>query len=288
MNISTMPIVACRGGFSRGWFRRGGDIVFMITILILLVMQSLAYSMMYWYQAASCVLSTYLFTHGASTIFWFIDDGSPSKYNQNYRRYCIITCMLLFICNIYITHVHDSDVKSVVTRLAILIACHYVFILLMYFARNLYDALKWYLEDAYAKKLNILWVISYTYTLTTVIMMVITYIPFAISISSDFDDKVAIIFMCVISFMGYCLFGKAMVSWQAIDFVPIHKCTLSLMVIQITSIVTFVASNIIYMAIIIHYSLYHNIICIFTLSLIANIFLLVDMILIRDLCVGEL
>jgi hypothetical protein len=288
-----MCIAACRG-----------DIIFLAIVLILFVMQSLAYSLMYLNVPLSCIVSIFMCICGMCAIFWILDkfqylgwigyssddDDDESVDNiTSYRWCCNMTCQSLFICNIYITHVHDSDVKSVVTRLAILIACHFVFILLMYFARNLYDALKWCLKDACAEKLNIVWVISYIYILISAIMMMLNSIPFGISSLSDFEDKVAIIIICISTAIGYCVCGFLMMCWQVLDFVPyIYTYPRSLILIQITSVVTFIL-NIIFITVanVLSGSKLKSdliiMICGFIVTLVENIIILVVLLLLHGL-----
>jgi hypothetical protein len=278
--------------------------IFFSHLLITFIIHSLIYLFMYCVPILPGSLIIPMIILGSYIVSLVIDNFDDYDLHDasadvdvrdimSYRMCCLMTCHSLFVCNIYLTHVHDSGVMGIIARIVILILCYFVFTSVMYFANNFYDALKCRLNYTHIEKLNILWGISYTYILTTVIITmttssiitIINHVPIN-TISRSDDYKLSIILACISSLIWCYIWGINMIGWQAVQFVPFYKCTLSLMVIQITSFVAFIASILVNMVMNIIINSSHLIIIgSFTLVFVANIILFVGMILFRELIV---
>jgi hypothetical protein len=251
--------------------------------LIFFIVQSLAYSTVYYIGRHSFLLTFGVFMIEICIWICIVEANDVISMVHSLQISCCVMCQSLFVGSIYITHVHDSDVKSVIIRLVILLACNFVFSFMMHLASCLDDAFKVRLKRLHYIKFKIVWWFSYVYIAIIAPLILITSIVFSVrnsSVHTHID-----VFVGFLSSVVCVLSGIVMLCCQNYNIENCkYDCTIALTIIQVASAVAFIASTVTNMVmLIIINSSYLIIIGSFTLVFVANIILLVGMLLLRDL-----
>jgi hypothetical protein len=253
---------------------------------IFFIVHSLVYSTIYYIGSFSDLLTVGVFMIEFCIGACIVNNDDVIDAFKYCKSCCCVMCQCLFVGSVYITHVHDSDVKSVIIRLVILLACNFVFSFMTHLASCLDDAFKVCLKRLHYIKFKIVWWFSYVYIAIIAPLILITSIVFSMRqpYIHNFDivmSKVVGIIssaICVIS-------GIYMLCWQNYNTQNCkYDCTIALIIIQVASAVAFIASTVTNMVMLIIINSPHLIIIgSFTLVFVANIILLVAMLLLRDL-----
>jgi hypothetical protein len=255
---------------------------------IFFIVQSLAYSTTYYIGWLSIFLTFGVFMIEFCIGACIVNNDDVIDAFKYCKVCCSLMCQCLFAGSVYITHVHDSDVKSVIIRLVILLACNFVFSFMMHLVSCLDDAFKVCLKRLHYIKFKIVCWFSYVYIAVIAPLILITSFVFSMrnsfvycyGLDCAIGLPIGIISspICVIS--GILMLCHQNYNTQNCKY----DCTIALIIIQVASAVAFIASTITNMVmLIIINSSYLIIIGSFTLVFVANIILLVAMLLVRDL-----